>query len=555
MVTEHDKTQDDRIAANAEAIRANAEAIRKQTEYLHEIRNHFIPEEEARLKRFAKYVITPFLKLIAVVAFLGGVWDVFIWLMARYDVGKMADRYVAVAKDVYHNENNPEVAIQFLDKAIELRGDAAEYRFLRAYIDGMAATRLLLNLDRPFLKSELDRVHRAYAEARFLQELKPDRPEPYLLQAQVLLALKEPERAETNLVQALRLAPKNPFVHLRMAMLQIDRQDIAGAEKSLDRALELKPSSKWAWLGKGKLANYCRKDPVAARACYEKALEIDPRFDVALYSMGETWGYGKDKDCVKAREYMQKALRINPDYKEACYQIGMFYGFEENYPVAKVWMDKAIAIDGNYLTAYKWRGITHGDMKRFEDAIQDFNTAIRLDPMNADLYVRRAQMNEKRGHLDDALRDLRFAYDLEPDAYRTLVYLGDVYVKAGQVPQALKYYDRAIAVNPAYGNTYARKADALAGLGREADALKAIEKAIEVTSIKPERLWVQKGALLEKFKRPADARAAYAKARTLNPKLLAAWRKELELAQAAGDTAAADAARAKCLELDPMGKQ
>ena len=128
-------------------------------------------------------------------------------------------------------------------------------------------------------------------------------------------------------------------------------------------------------------------------------------------------------------------------------------------------------------------------------------------------------------------------------------------VKAGQVPQALKYYDRAIAVNPAYGNTYARKADALAGLGREADALKAIEKAIEVTSIKPERFWVQKGALLERFKRPADARAAYAKARTLNPKLLVAWRKELELAQAAGDTAAADAARAKCLELDPMGKK
>ena len=555
IVTEHDKRQDDQIAANAEAIRANAEAIRKQTEYLHEIRNHFIPEEEARLKRFAKYVVAPFLKVIAVVAFLGGVWDVFVWLIARRDVGVMADRYVAVAKDVYHNENNPEVAIQFLDKAIELRGDAAEYRFLRAYIDGIAATRLLLNLDRPFLKSELDRVHKAYAEARFLQELKPDRPEPYLLQAQVLLALKEPDRAETNLVQALRLAPENPFVHLRMAMLQITRKDIPGAEKSLDRALELYPKSKWAWLGKGKLANDGRKDPAAARACYEKALEIDPRFDEALYSMGETWGWGKDKDCAKAREYMQKALRINPDYKEACYQIGMFYGYEENFPVAKVWMDKAIAIDRNYLTAHKWRGITNGDMKRFEDAIRDFNTAIQLDPMNADLYVRRAQMNESLGRLDEALHDLRFAYDLEPDAFRTLVHLGDVYVKAGQVPQALNYYDRAIAVNPVYDNTYAHKADALAGLGREADALKAIEKAIEVTLFKPERFWVQKGALLERFKRPADARAAYAKARTLNPKLLVAWRKELELAQAAGDTAATAAARAKCLELDPTGKK
>ena len=554
MVTEHDKRQDDRIAANAEAIRANAEAIRKQTEYLHEIRNHFIPEEEARLRRFAKYIVAPFLKLIAVVAFLGGVWDVFVWLIARRDVGVMADRYVAVAKDVYHNENNPEVAIQFLDKAIELRGDNAEFRFLRAYIDGMAATRLLLNLDRPFLKSELDRVHRAYAEARFLQELKPDRPEPYLLQAQVLLALKEPERAETNLVQALRLAPENPFVHLRMAMLQITHKDIPGAEKSLDRALELYPKSKWAWLGKGKLANDCRKDPAAARACYEKALEIDPRFDEALYGMGETWGWGRDKDCAKAREYMQKALRINPDYKEACYQIGMFYGYEENFPVAKVWMDKAIEIDRNYLTAYKWRGITNGDMKKFEDAIQDFNTAIQLDPMNADLYVRRAQQSENLGRLDDALRDLRFAYDLKPDAVRTLLYLGNVYVKAGQGKQALDYYDRAIATQPTYDEAYARKADTLAGMGREADALAAVEKAIEVSTYKPERFWLKKGELLEKLKRPADARAAYVKARTLNPKLLAAWKKEMELARAAGDAAAADAAKAKCLELDPTAR-
>ena len=175
--------------------------------------------------------------------------------------------------------------------------------------------------------------------------------------------------------------------------------------------------------------------------------------------------------------------------------------------------------------------------------------------MNADLYVRRAQMNENLGHLDDALRDLRFAYDLEPDALRTLVYLGDVYVKAGQVPLAMNYYDRAIGVNPAFADTYAHKADALAGQGREADALKEIEKAIDVSTHRPERFWIKKGALLEKLKRPADARAAYAKARTLNPKLLIAWRKEMELAQTAGEAAAAEAAKAKCLELDPTGKK
>ena len=554
MHNEHDEKQDERIAANAEAIKSNADAIRRQTEYLHEIRNYFIPEEEARLKRFAKYVVTPLVKVIALVAFIGGMWDVIAWVMARYEVKVMADRYVEVAKDIYYNENNPEVAVQFLDKAIALRDGDAEYRFQRAYIEGMAATRLLLNLDRPFLKSELDSVHHAYAEARFLQELKPDRPEPYILQAQVLVALKDAERAETNLVHALKLDPKNDFVHLRMAVLQLARKDVEGAEKSLDRALELNPKSKWAWLWKGVLANDCRKDKAAARACYEKALELDPRFDMALYNIGATWGYGKEKDYAKAREFMQKALRINPDYKEACYQIGMFYGYEDNYPVAKVWMDKAIAIDGNFLTAYKGRGIINGEMNNYEDAVRDFNAAILLDPMNADLYVRRAKQSENLGRLDDALRDLRFAYDLKPDAVRTLLYLGNVYVKAGQGKQALDYYDRAIAAQPTYDDAYARKADTLAGMGREADALAAVEKAIEVSTYKPERFWLKKGELLEKLKRPADARAAYVKARTLNPKLLAAWKKEMELARAAGDAAAADAAKAKCLELDPTAR-
>jgi tetratricopeptide (TPR) repeat protein len=85
--------------------------------------------------------------------------------------------------------------------------------------------------------------------------------------------------------------------------------------------------------------------------------------------------------------------------------------------------------------------------------------------------------------------------------------------------------------------------------------LAAIEKAIEVAAKKPERFWLKKGELLETLKRLADARAAYAKARTLNPKLLVAWRKEMELAQAVGDSAAAEVAKAKYLELDPTGKK
>ena len=550
MASEHDLEQDKKIAANTEAIGL-------MVRYMRELRDHFepfigfaekVPEKWAKLIKRAKVFAK--LGVVAVILFKAGGW----YLKKRH-LHKMADRYAEVARQIYYSENNPDVALPFVDKAVEIENENPDYIFFRAYIKGMAATDKLLNLTRPFNKRELDQAHQALAEAVYLQELEPKHPEPYILQGQILSALKDHARAKEAILKAVELDPSSDFAHLRLAMIQLDEQDVEGAAKSLDRALELNPKSKWAWLWKGILAHDYRKDKDAARACYEKALEIDPRFAKALFNIGTTWANGKERDYAKAREFMQRALRINPDYKEACYQIGMFYGHEDNYPVAKVWMDKAIALDSDFLLAYKGRGLINVEMAKFEDAVRDYNAAIQLDPMNADLYVRRARANERLGRLDDALVDLRFAYDLKPDAVRTLLYFGDVYVKAGQAKKALDYYDKAIAIKATYDDAYAHKADVLSGLGKDAEALAAIEKAIEVSTYRPERFWLQKGALLEKLKRPADARAAYVKARTLNPKLLAAWRKEMGLAQAAGDAAAAEAAKAKCLELDPTGKK
>ena len=555
-------TQDDRIAANsdaisanADAIRANAEAIRKQTEYLHEIRNHFIPEEEARFKRFAKYVVTPLVKAIALVAFIGGLWDVIAWVMARYEIKVMADRYARVAEDVYYAENNPDVAAAFLDKAIDLRDGDADYRFLRAYMQGMAVTRRLLNLDRPLSKKELDEAHTAYAEARFLQGLRPNRPEPYVLQAQILASLKETERAEAALAKAQEIAPRNAFVHLRMALTRMDRKDVAGAEAALDEAQRLDPSSKWVWLWKGVLAKEMKGDCDTARKCYEKSLEIDPKFDMAWYNLAWTWMHKSSRNYARARECLQKALVLNPDYKEACYAMGMSYGYEDNYPVANTWMDKAIAIDSAFLSAHKWRGVICGEMGQYEEAVKSFGAAILLDPMNADLYVRRAKMSVALGKLDVALRDLNFAYELEPKAKRTLLYLGDVYHKANNDKKALEFYDKAIAADEKYDDAYARKAALLAEIDKVDEAVAAINQAIAVTTYKPERFWVQKGDILDASGESADAAECYAKARTVSPRLAVAWKKEALVLKKLGNAAGAKAAATAYLELVPTDEE
>jgi len=138
-------------------------------------------------------------------------------------------------------------------------------------------------------------------------------------------------------------------------------------------------------------------------------------------------------------------------------------------------------------------------------------------------------MEDKLGKDDDALRDLRFAYELDPKAKRTLMYLGDIYLKVGDSSKAIQFYDQAIGIDSEYDDAYAHKANALVSANRMDEALVTIDQAIKTSKYKPQRFWMQKASISEKAGRSSDALTCYVKARTLDEKLAAAWRKEAEL--------------------------
>ncbi len=542
---QREREQDERIAANTKAIQ-------EQTQYLHEIRDQIIPEEEARLKRFARLILMPFVKILALITFIAGVWDFFIWFLDRYEVKEMADRYVEVAQDLYYDENNPDIAMNFLDKAIDLCDGDAEYRFLRSYMEGMGAMTALADLDRPFKKEELDRVHHAYAEAKFLEGLEPKRSEPYLLQAQVLMILKEMDRAEALLKKAIKLEGDDDFVYLRLAQLHLIKGDIKSAADELDKAQALNPKSKWVYLWRGVLLGEHQKDYTAARQFFEKALELDPKFDTALNALGWSYMQSKEKDYPKAREAFLKTLKINPASQKACCGIGLSYAYELNLGVAKMWLDKAIQLDADYLSAYKYRGMINTEMEDYESAVTDFNAALLLDPMNADLYVQRAHPLAKLNRLNDAMRDLHFALDIEPNAPRTLYYLGCAHALAGDNASALDYYQKALANDPNFDEVYESKAQLLAKLGQRNEALAAIDKAIQCSRINPAYYHISKGNLLKQFEDWKGALASFEKACEFQPKESSTWMEIYRLAEKIGEKAKAQKALKTYLQLSPM---
>ena len=482
MLDAHEQEQDRKI-------KANAEAINQVADYLHEIRDHFEPISAFVEKVPPKWKAS--MRLVRTVVGFGAVAAVLIkggiWYYQKQVIHEMAERYIRVASDLYYGENNADVAMPFVDKALALEDENPDYIFFKAYMKGMAATAKLLNLDRPFTKQELNEAHQALAEAKYLEQIAPKRAEPYILQGQILAALKETARAKDALDKAVAVDPGNGFAHVRLALVKLDEKDVAGAKASLAKAEGINPSSKWVWLWKGVIARENDGDVAAARACYEKALEIDPRFDLALYNLGASYISRKEKNYAKARENYLKVLKVNPDYKEACYAIGMTYGYEDNYAVAKVWMEKAIALDPGFLTAHKFLGVVLGEMKDYTGAIASYVAALHLDPMNADIYVRKAKMESALGKDDEALRDLEFALDLDPTSKRNLLYLGDFHAKKGDLEKALGYYDKAIAQDAKYAEAHAGRAAVLYRLGKKAEALEAIDTAEKSTTYKPER--------------------------------------------------------------------
>lgn len=482
MLDAHEREQNHRISANSEAINRVAD-------YLREIRNHFEPISAFVEKVPPKWKAS--MRILRIVIGLGAVAAVFLkggaWYYRKQVIHKMAERYIRVANDLYYGENNADVAMPFVDKALALEDENPDYIFFKAYMKGMAATSKLLNLDRPFTKQELNQAHQALAEAKYLEQIAPKRPEPYILQGQILAALKETARAKAALDKAVAVDPGNDFAHVRLALVKLDEKDADGAKASLATAEGINPASKWVWLWKGVIARENDGDVVAARACYEKALQIDPRFDLALYNLGASYIGRKEKNYAKARENYLKVLKVNPDYKEACYAIGMTYGYEDNYAVAKVWLEKAIALDPGFLTAHKFLGVVLGEMKNYEGAVASYEAALHLDPMNADIYVRKAKMESALGKDEAALRDLEFALDLDPTSKRNLLYLGDFHAKKGDLEKALGYYDRAVAQDAKYAEAHAGRAAVLYRQGKKTEALEAIETAEKSTTYKPER--------------------------------------------------------------------
>jgi tetratricopeptide (TPR) repeat protein len=529
--------------------------LANQTKYIEKIANHFAPEiEEKRFERLRQTIVkVGSYTALAFGAFLG-MWELGAFILEQRQISRLASNYAEVGQQIYYQENNAAVATSFINKAIELEPDNTQFRFLDAYIQGMASVRKMFNLDRPYNGKELNAAYDALAKSILLEQSDPDGAEAYILRGQIYAALKDNKRAKKALDTAILRDPKNAFAWVRKAIVEHNSGDSEAAYRSLDQAHQITDKNKWEYLWRGIFLAGSKKFK-KAQGYYQKALEIDPRFDLAYYNLGWSHLKSKPKNYPESEKNFKKALSLNPDFKEAYYALGMVYGYQNSYDVSHSYLTQAVKIDDQYLTGWKWRGIINKERKQYKEALADYSKVIDLDPSNAGIYTRRGRVLTIIEDYEAAIKDFLLARNFAPNDARTRYYLGQAYAALSQNKAAIASYTEAISLKKNYGEALVSRAESYERLGKLESAETDLDLAIRTVSYRPERFLLKRGKYLLRRGRQEAALEDFVSARTSNKKHSPSWLGEAEVAHKLSKQEQALYAVETFLKLKPTSKE
>ena len=287
----------------------------------------------------------------------------------------------------------PALAIEYIDKAIEIEPRAAAYHTSRGNVlkdvggtsDAEACYRQALRLqsDSPDalanlggLLVELGRFPEAEPLCRRALQIRPD----YIAYTNLGLALAGLDRGEEAVAchrEAVGLRPDAAAAHnnLGRALDQMGRP--GDAEASFREALRLRPDFADAQNNLGAL--YRKGNRLAsAAACFEEAVRLRPTFAEARINLSDTLHLlGRASE---GEPHSREAVRLNPDSADAHNSLGLSLTGLGRDSDAEMSYREAIRLRPDFASAHNNLGNALQELSRLEESEASYREALRLEP-------------------------------------------------------------------------------------------------------------------------------------------------------------------------------
>ena len=178
---------------------------------------------------------------------------------------------------------------------------------------------------------------------------------------------------------------------------------------------EIKSLEVWDWSNKGvSMSALGRKEE--AVACYDRALEIDPRFANAWLGKGAAlYELGRSEEAIACCD---RALEIDPRDPHTWGNKGNALSALGRKEEAIACFDRALEIDPRFAAAWTHKGIALWNLRRKEEAILCYDRALDSDPKFANAWSVKGNALSDLGRKQEAIacydRALRWIPELRP---------------------------------------------------------------------------------------------------------------------------------------------
>ena len=195
--------------------------------------------------------------------------------------------------------------------------------------------------------------------------------------ARVAFKEKDWEGALSYLAHARDLAPNDAAIHFFFGMVTVEMDLPVEAEKSLRKALELKPENPYYNYALGAVVANSRKWKEAAlyfeTFCREKP--DDARGKLALAS-----AYFHSFETEKARKLLEEVIDKPETAPGAHYHLGLLAIQENDFPSAIRQLEKAVELNPRFAEAYAELGFARMQAEDFDNARKALERSLELAP-------------------------------------------------------------------------------------------------------------------------------------------------------------------------------
>ncbi|MFB3917715.1 MAG: protein kinase [Terriglobales bacterium] len=200
---------------------------------------------------------------------------------------------------------------------------------------------------------------------------------------------------------------------------------------------------------------------------------------------------------AKAKAYFEQAIELDPKYADAYAGLGEYYGTIAYTGMSPHWgawvkaedlLGKALEIDTMSSKAHTLLGLVKLQFRCDRMAAEkELNRALELNPADMEALDSHSYYLLETGHTDEAISEKRRVLGHDPLALRTNAELGLYLLRAGRNDEAITQLEKTLELDPNYAATHARLGFAYAAKQQYSQAVIEIQKAISLDK-SPERL-------------------------------------------------------------------